>query len=248
MKQGDIKDFIKFVLENEADFIEVKKIRFDTLFGDEKAMIVSLVRDRNIGVKKLFDGFVVKNLLRKDQFKSFSRWIKSEVAKSSDRSTDVKIEDEIKHTKHIDSNLLAIDEVKTGNIEQLLHDSRNLFHGFDMNEQPDEKTNPIPVRPEIDHLYLCEIFAKNHELNNDRIVNILLCAIKLEKKNIFTKTWSELLLKNGETKEEYYARLQGISDSDVDKSYEILDATTCMQGYALAAKYDGLKLVRRNNG
>lgn len=249
MKKDDISEVVKLITENESNFIKESKITYNKLFEHEKENIILLVKNRNISIKMFFDEFVKKDVLKKKQFDSFARWVKAEIVKiekSNDKNAQMKNPDELSMNS-FDIPIKATSSETQKKTNEIDNDSRDLFHGFDMNKQPSEETNPIPVRPEINHLYLCEIFAKNHELNNDRIVNILLCAIKLENENIFTKTWPDLLLKDGETKEDYYARLQEISDSDVDKSYEILDATTSMQGYALAAKYDGIKLIRRNN-
>lgn len=253
MKKDDISEVVKLITENESNFIKESKITYNKLFEHEKENIILLVKNRNISIKMFFDEFVKKGILKKKQSDSFARWVKAEIAKiekSNDAKVKMKIEDELL-INSFDIPVKTTSSETQKKTSEIYTDSRNVFHGFDMNEHPNEETNPIPVRPEIDHLYLCEIFASDHELNNDKIVNILLCTIKIKKKNMFINTWPYLLLKGGETKEDYYSRLQLLVDSDMDEdreiSYEILNATTCMQGYALAAKYDGLKLIRRTH-
>lgn len=234
MKNDAISEILQKIKANPDIYKQGKRTsKFDLIFGDKKSVLINLVFSNGASIKKLYTAFIAEGILTNEKYNSFYKWIMAE--KKIDKS-DVNF---------IDLILPTMNDIKIDNISEKLYDSRHLFHGFDMNKQPDEETNPVPIHPEINHLKLCSCFALDHLLTNEKIVNILLYTIQRYGKNKFTNAWPHLLIKKDESLFDYYDRLQTLSENSKELSYEILDATSFMHQYAIASQYNGLKTIRR---
>lgn len=216
--------------------------KFDRLFGDKKNAIINLIIDKSVPIKVVYDDLVKRKIIEGSPYISFYQWVKrkmNEIEKNVD-DMDANI---------IDNAGKTIDSITRDNVEETamkpLHDSRDMFYGFDMNSDPDIATNPLPQMYEISKEYIFNIFKEDNSLNNEKIVYILLYEISERGENIFKEIWPFMLIKNGENIQQYYDRLQDIINSNGSYSFGITNATACISDIAFSCGYDGYKIIRR---
>jgi hypothetical protein len=192
---------------------------------------ISKLLNKSISKKFIYESLVEKNLLKNVSYSSFYRWAKN-IEKTASKDKNVSIKEHI-NTKNENKKSMLIS-----------NDSKDLFYGFDMNNQPDNLVNPVPVRSEISNESVCDIFVNDHTLTNDKIVRMLLCSISNIGINYFTNTWQYLLMLNDENENSYFERLQLLSNTNSLYEHEIFQATSQFQGYAIASQYFDLKPIK----
>lgn len=218
-----------------------KRGKFDKLFGDKKDEILKLIIVKSVPIKVVYDDLVERKVIEDSPYVSFYQWVKKNIANVRDETTDLSVQTTDESTNQTDD---ACVDVITEISENLLHDSREKFYGFDMNNDPDIVNNPVPQLYEISKEYIFNIFTNDTTLNNEKIVYILLYEISSSGENIFKNVWSIMLMQDNENIQQYYDRLQSAIDSEGSYSFGITNATAAISDIAFACGYDGYKIIR----
>lgn len=217
----------------------IRKSSLDNDFGKSKKQILDLIYVKNIPIKQMYMELKEEGLISDVHYNTFLHW-----ARKNDPLKNVS---NVEATKAEDENILPVNESET-DVEEaqiVFHDSREMFYGFDMNNEPDPITNPLPQIYKISKEYVFNIFADDTSLNNEKIVHILLYEISTRGENIFKDIWPFMLMKDGENIEQYYSRLQDVINSQASYSFGITNATACLWDIAFVCGYDGCKIIRQ---
>lgn len=219
-----------------------KRGKFDKLFGDKKDEILKLIIVKSVPIKVVYDDLVERKVIEDSPYVSFYQWVKKNIANVRDETTDLSVETTDESTNQTDD---ACVDVITEISENLLHDSREMFYGFDMNNDPDVVTNPVPQLHEISKEYIFNIFKNDTSLNNEKIVYILLYEVSASGNNKFKDIWHFMLMQNGENIQQYYDRLQDVTNSHGKYSFGITNATASISDIAFTCGCDMYKIIRR---
>ncbi|MDD2782343.1 hypothetical protein [Sulfuricurvum sp.] len=218
-----------------------KRGKFDKLFGDKKDEILKLIIVKSVPIKVVYDDLVDRKVIEDSPYVSFYQWVKNNTKNVSGEDADLSVQMNDISTNQPDNDRVYITEEAP---VKLLPDSREMFYGFDMNNDPDIVTNPLPQMYEISKEYIFNIFKNDTSLNNEKIVYILLYEISSSGENLFKNVWSIMLMQDGENVQQYYNRLQSIIDSDGKYSFGITNATASISDIAFACGYDEYKIIR----
>lgn len=249
----ELKEIIGHIKKN-ADNYKIKKIFFNKLLNDdEKNAILELIEE-GYGPKSIYTELVKKEILPDGKYSAFYRWLKpykvdkNKVQNLPTKSDSISVEKDNKMSTNSVENFIVNGTETIGINNNVLNenniDSRELFYGFDMNNQPDNVTNPIPIRPELHKESVCDIFINDRTLNNEKIVRMLLCSIDDFGENNFINVWPHLLMKDDEDQYKYYERLRNYSRSNPQHAYEIFMATSQYESFAITSNYYDLKPIK----
>ncbi|MDD5053571.1 MAG: hypothetical protein PHO27_12620 [Sulfuricurvum sp.] len=249
----ELKEVIGYIKQN-ADHYKIKKIFFSKLLNDdEKNAILELIEE-GYGPKSIYTELVNKEILPDGKYSAFYRWLKPyKVDKNKVQILPTKSDSHLVETDNNPStnsveNFIVNGTETVGINNSALNenniDSRELFYGFDMNNQPDNLTNPIPIRPELHKESVCDIFLNDRTLNNEKIVRMLLCSIDDFGESHFINVWRHLLMKDDEDQHKYYERLRNYSRANPQNAYEIFMATSQYESFAIASNYYDLKPIK----
>lgn len=219
-----------------------KRGKFDKLFGDKKDEILKLIIVKSVPIKVVYDDLVERKVIEDSPYVSFYQWVKNNTKNVSGEDADLSVKMNDTSTSQPDNDRVYIAEESP---VKLLPDSREMFYGFDMNNDPDIVTNPLPKMYEISKEYIFNIFTNDTTLNNEKIVYILLYEISTRGENIFKDIWPFMLMEQGENIEQYYSRLQDVINSKASYSFGITNATACMWDIAFVCGYNGCKIIRQ---
>lgn len=245
INKEEIKKVIQHVSKN-PELYKQRTSKLDKLLREEKKELVHLVNVLNVSPKRLYEVMIESGALSGIAYITFYKWIKKSIDLNSGVveicDTAETIIDEV-----IEDVVLSTDESKNTIVDDrsVSQDSREIFYGFDMNNEPDSLTNPLPQIYEISKEYIFNIFTNDTSLNNEKIVHILLYEISASGENIYKKVWPFMLIKNGENIQQYYNRLQDVIDSDRNYSFGITNATASISDIAYACGCDRYKIIRQ---
>lgn len=223
------KDEIKKIIQDVSKNPELYKKRLsklDKLLREEKKELVHLITVLNVSPKRIYDMMIESGAISGIAYITFYKWIKN-------NSAEV-----LEQAENNDVNEAAIEQ-------HMVIDSREMFYGFDMNNDPDVITNPLPQLYEISKEYIFNIFRNDTALNNEKIVYILLYEVSARGNNIFKDIWHLMLMQDGESIQQYYDRLQDVTNSHGKYSFGITNATASISDIAFTCGCDMYKIIRR---
>ncbi|MDD2368629.1 MAG: hypothetical protein PHQ90_04945 [Sulfuricurvum sp.] len=248
MENHEISLVLNKIKTNQESYKRVHGVCAKLMKGQEKIVLELIQND--VSIKVIYDELLSQELLQNITYNAFYKWVQS-------------IKNKFKFLANVDENLdetvhknteIIIDRVPEQSLlnneglnEKKMHifqDSRDLFYGFDMNNQPDNISNPVPVRPELKNEIVSDIFLNDHTLTNEKITKILLCNITIQDENDFKDVWSHLLIQDSETVDEYYNRLQQFVLENPQHATGVFRATSLFNRYALLANFDKIKIIR----
>ncbi|MDD3595897.1 hypothetical protein [Sulfuricurvum sp.] len=245
MIDADLKEWIEKKKNDKFASKRIRKSVLDKLFGDNKKAILDLVYLNNMPIKKIYDELNEKGFFGDIQYSSFLKWVRrnkpvveAEIQSDFQKIIVNKSEDDVV------GELLVISQNEEVDI---LLDSREMFYGFDMNNEPDPLTNPLPQMYEISKDYIFNIFLDDTALNNEKVIKILLFDIKSGRRNIYKKSWSYLLMKDGENIQEYYDRLQYLINTNSDCSLGLTNLTSLIEDIAYSCGHRWYKTIRERH-
>lgn len=239
-----MKKIIQDVSKN-PELYKQRASKLDKLLKEEKKELVHLVNVLNVSPKRLYEVMIESGAISGIAYITFYKWIKKSIDLNSGVveicDTEAIIDDAIEDV------VLSTDESINTMVDDrsVVPDSREMFYGFDMNNEPDPVANPLPQIYEISKEYIFNIFTNDTSLNNEKIVYILLYEISVRGENIFKDIWPFMLMKDGENIEQYYSRLQDVINSKASYSFGITNATACLWDIAFVCGYDGCKIIRQ---
>ncbi|MDD2782318.1 hypothetical protein [Sulfuricurvum sp.] len=221
----EIKKIIQNVSKNPEQY-KKRLSKLDKLLREEKKELVHLITVLNVSPKRIYDMMIESEAISGIAYITFYKWIKN-------NSAEV-----LEQAENNDVNEAAIEQ-------QIVIDSREKFYGFDMNNDPDVVTNPVPQLHEISKEYIFNIFKNDTSLNNEKIVYILLYEVSASGNNKFKDIWHFMLMQNGENIQQYYDRLQDVTNSHGKYSFGITNATASISDIAFTCGCDMYKIIRR---
>lgn len=251
MKEENINTFFNSFRENKKDFFK-RKTNLEKLFGDRLDEFLEILLMENISIKKTFDELIRLEIIPKDtKYRAFYY----SVIRERERRNEVHqntIENAKKiSTENVENHSNSHAEIVTQNynITPISDEEKNeimnkYFFGFNMDFEPDEVTNPIPMNDELVWEKANTVFIGNTSLDNYKIGVVLVATIRAIGENVWTTTWREVMMKESEKLEDYYARLQIFIDNNNDKAKAIFDATSACQRFAYHGKAHHIKAVR----
>lgn len=239
----DLKEWIEKKKNDKFASKRIRKSELDKLFGDNKKAILDLVYINNMPVKKIYDELNEKGFFGDIKYSAFLKWVRrNKPVVEAEIQSDFQEIIVDKSEDDITGELLVISQNEEVNI---LLDSREMFYGFDMNNDPDVVTNPVPQLHEISKEYIFNIFKNDTSLNNEKIVYILLYEVSASGNNKFKDIWHFMLMQNGENIQQYYDRLQDVTNSHGKYSFGITNATASISDIAFTCGCDMYKIIRR---
>jgi hypothetical protein len=252
MHEEKLDDFLKNYNENTIIY-QRKMSVFDKIFGSKKEEIVKLFSQENINIKTVLDDLKKREIVSAEtNYKTFYAWLqksKKLYEKNTENSSEMSGIIQQKNNENVDSNYVKNATQNDNILPEVNDEKRELFnkyfYGFNMDLQPDKVTNITPINEELEWRKANEIFNSDPYLDNHKIGVILVATIIATNENDWTETWMEVLMKENETLEEYYARLQLYVDSnDYRIAKSIFDATSAFERFAHNTKAENIRAVR----
>lgn len=217
--------------------------KLDKVFGNSKKDILELFTINKYQMAQVYNDLSEMQIIENITYRAFCNWVKKNLENDSNI---VHIESE--NIRNVfEKKSVTADANNSINVScEFQPDSREIFFGFDMNNEPDPLTNPVPKLNEISHEYIFNIFKNDTSLNNEKIVYILLFEIRERNYNMYKEIWNFMLIKNDESIQQYYDRLQDVINSDENYCFGITNATASISDIAFACGCDKYKIIRSN--
>lgn len=221
--QDDLKNWLATAKSTKPKR-KAKSNKLDKIFGSAKKDVLELFTVYGYSIAQVHNDLTEKNIIKDIPYRTFHSWVKKNLEIGSN-SMHVESDN---NGNVVEEEYIQINEGNSINAShEFQQDSREIFYGFDMNNEPDPVANPLPKIYEITKDYIFNIFTNDTTLNNEKIVYILLYEISSSGENI----------------QQYYNRLQDVIDSDRNYSFGITNATASISDIAYACGCDRYKIL-----
>lgn len=240
-----------YILESFLDKPDVdiassrkRKSKYDDLFGEHKNKLLAKIKDGNLSVKNYYDELCRIGIIKNGTYNSFFMWVKRNLETVEEFKKNERMQGNTPEatTVELSRNNGLENQNNSYNTDQHLFDK--YFFGFNMDGEYETSVNQPPLIDELSKENIFNIFSNDSTLNNEKIAKILLYEIGVKKRNIFKNVWSFMLMKDNESIDEYYERLDRKINESESYSHGVTNATGSIHDIGFYCGINHFKIIR----